>query len=385
MRRICFLFNHDQIHQTAHSLPIALRMVRMEGVEVTLAFSSPLLESHVRTLAGSDYGRFRAEMLSVSSPGSKFFVAALERAIPARKLAIYRDNLAFFRQFDALVVSEKTSLLLKSHYGLVDLKIVHTKHGAGDRAIGFDRESARFDLVLAAGSKIERRLMEDGGVPAERIRIVGYPKFDLFADRRIASPFPDQTRPTVLYAPHPSPALSSYYRMGRQVVHALAHSDRFNLIFAPHVMLMQRRWTVTVSPPALARVDRPDPRDLAADNVLFDPGSAASADMSYTNFADIYVGDVSSQIYEFLLYPRPCLHLNAHGVRWQGNPDFAHWATGPVVGPQDDILAGLDHAIASFPEYRPAQERLFADTFDLGDEPAGLRGARAIMEFLDGH
>lgn len=385
MRRVCFLFNHDQIHQVAHSLPIALRMAEMDGVEVTLAFSNPMLEAHVRGLAGSAYDRFRTEMLSLRSVGSKLFAAAFQKAIPAEKIALYRDNLAFFRQFDALVVSEKTSLLLKSRYGLADLKLIHTRHGAGDRAIGFNRESALFDLVLASGPKIVRRLTAESGVQADRIRVVGYPKFDLFADRRIASPFRDKDRPTVLYAPHPSPALSSYYAMGRELVSVIARSDRFNLIFAPHVMLLQRQWTLTVSPPALARVPRPDPRDLAADNVLFDPGSAASADMSYTNLADIYVGDVSSQIYEFLLHPRPCLHLNAHGVDWRGNPDFAHWATGPVIGPDDDIPVALDHAISSFPDYRREQERLFADTFDLNAEPAGLRAGRAIMDFLDGH
>ena len=383
MRRVCFLFNHDQIHQVAHSLPIALRMVEQDGVEVTLAFGDRRLEEHVRTMAGVAFDRFRIARLTLSSPSSELLVRALEHWVPARKIALYRDNLEFFRTFDALVVSEKTSLLLKTRYGLDGLQIIHTRHGAGDRAIGFNRQSARFDLVLVSGRKIARRLVEDAGMDPARIRIVGYPKFDLYRDRHIASPFAGR-RPVVLYAPHPSPKLSSYYRMGKPLIESIAASGRFNLIFAPHVMLMQRRWTLTLSPPALARVPRPDPQSLASRSVLFDPGSPASADMSYTNLADIYVGDVSSQIYEFLLRPRPCLHLNAHGVEWQGNPDYAHWTTGPVIGPQDDILAGLDAAIATFPQYRPVQEALFADTFDLGKEPAGLRAARAIMEHLDG-
>ena len=383
MRRVCFLFNHDQIHQVAHSLPIALRMVEMDGVEVTLAFSDSRLEEHVRAISGARYRRFRTARLALESVGSMVFAKALQKVIPARKIAVYRDNLDFFRQFDALVVSEKTSLLLKSRYGLADLQLIHTRHGAGDRAIGFNRESALFDLVLVSGPKIARRLMEEARLDPAKICIVGYPKFDLYADQHMPSPFPDNSRPTILYVPHPSPKLSSYYRMGKKVVESIARSGRFNLIFAPHVMLMQRRWSVSVSPPSLAKVRWPDEKALAMDTVLFDPGSVASTDMSYTNLADAYVGDVSSQIYEFLVRPRPCLHLNAHDVDWRGNPDFAHWTTGPVIGPQEDVVDALDLAISTFSHYRNAQEALFADTFDVATEPAGLRAARVVMGFLD--
>ncbi len=47
--------------------------------------------------------------------------------------------------------------------------------------------------------------------------------------------------------------------------------------------------------------------------------------MSYTTAADIYLGDVSSQVYEFLYEPRPCLFLNSHEFAWKSDPNFAHW------------------------------------------------------------
>ena len=59
--------------------------------------------------------------------------AVAGRAIPSAKLLLYRDNLDFFRSLDVLVVPEKTSLALKDQFGLDRLKIVHTRHGAGDR------------------------------------------------------------------------------------------------------------------------------------------------------------------------------------------------------------------------------------------------------------
>ena len=103
----------------------------------------------------------------------------LEPVLPIEKLAVYGDNLDFFGSLDALVVAEKTSLLLKTRYGLSKLCVIHTRHGAGDRAIGFNRASAEFDHVLASGRKILDRLVADAGLPASSVSSVGYPKFDI--------------------------------------------------------------------------------------------------------------------------------------------------------------------------------------------------------------
>ncbi|KHL25812.1 hypothetical protein PK98_04175 [Croceibacterium mercuriale] len=383
MSRICFLFNHDQLHQVAHSLPIALTLAEGGGAEVTLAVASDALAAHVRRLAGDRLAACRLVQLTLASPVTRMLARTLDRVLPAHKILLYRENVAFFRQFDALVVSEKTTLLLKTRYGLDKLKIIHTRHGAGDRAIGFGRESALFDLVLVSGPKIARRLVAEAGVDPARIRMVGYPKFDLFADASpVALPFPDPSRPVVLYSPHPSPGLSSWYGMGQQVLDAFAASDRFNLIFAPHVMLFQRHWTVTISPPALRRVRQP--RIMHASNILMDPGSPASSDMSYTNRADLYIGDVSSQIYEYLLRPRPCVALDAHGADWQGNPNYTHWQAGPVVGPGTDIIAAVEQAMATHADYLPVQQALLADTFSVTDRPSAQRSAEAITRFMAG-
>ncbi|SFF92489.1 CDP-glycerol glycerophosphotransferase, TagB/SpsB family [Novosphingobium sp. CF614] len=382
MARICFLFNHDQTHQIAHSLPIALEMARRGMARITLAVTEDVIEHRVREIAGADLALCDLARLGLRSGVSRLLQHGLEGLLPARKLLVYRDNLDFFRGFDALVVSEKTSLLLRTHYGLDALKIIHTRHGAGDRAIGFGPESARFDLVLVAGSKIARRLIEDAGVEPGRIRVVGYSKFDLCADNRANLAFAEPARPTVLYNPHPSPRLSSWYKMGMDVLEAFFASDRFNLIFAPHVMMFARKWTVTINPPAVRRMRPPPLRFVRAPNILVDPGSRASTDMTYTNMADVYIGDVSSQVYEFLYRPRPCLFLDAHATPWQGNPDYAHWQAGPVIGPGADILASVEQALASHARYLPVQKMMLDDTFSITAEPASRRAAHAIIDFL---
>lgn len=382
MDRVCFLFNHDEAHQVAHSLPIALAMAETGTAHVMLATTTDKVEQHLRAMAGPTLARCEVVRLELRSPLAKTLVATLDGLVPAHKLLIYRENLDFFRGFDALVVSEKTSLLLKTRYGLDRLRLIHTRHGAGDRAIGFGPESAQFDLVLVAGPKIARRLMAEAKVPEERIAVVGYVKFDLYGDRTIANPFPDPARPVVLYNPHPSPKLSSWYRMGNEVLEAFYRTDRYNLIFAPHVMMFAREWTVTIAPPAVRRMRKPARRYSDAPHMLIDLGSAASSDMSYTSLADVYIGDVSSQVYEFLYRPRPCLHLDAHEVAWQGNPAYTHWQAGPVARPGDDIIEAVDRAIATHADYLPRQRELLADTFSVTDEPASIRAARAISKLL---
>lgn len=381
--RIGFLFNHDQVHQVAHSLPIAVALARgRPDLDIVVATTNPRLSAEVIRLSEGMIGKGVTLVQLGLKPGlSKNLAGILETLIPATKLLIYRDNLDFFRSLDILVVAEKTSLILKTRYGLTDLKIVHTRHGAGDRAIGFDKASAGFDHVLVSGPKIRERLISEAGVKPETISVVGYPKFDL-APPRPNLPFVDDQRPVVLYNPHVSPHLSSWYDEGRAVLDWFVEHDEYQLIFAPHVMLFERPFVVTIDKLRLDRAGHIDEKYLRAANIHIDLGSRASTTMTYTQRADIYLGDVSSQIYEFLLHPRPCVFLNTHGFDWRGDPNFAHWRAGPVIGRAAELGPALaaaqqDHAAI----WRPVQQALFDRSFDLTAEPSSSRAARALARF----
>jgi hypothetical protein len=373
MSRICFLFNHDQTHQLAHSLPIAMALAARSEHRIVLAYTKPAIRAEIERQADPVLlAKVELVRLTLKQSGSQAIAGLLERVIPARKLLIYRDNLDFFASFDAVVVSEKTSLLLKTLYGLDNVKLIHTRHGAGDRAIGFNKESAGFDLVLVSGPKIRDRLIAEAGLTPEQIALVGYPKFDLCANNRFADTFPAPERPTVIYNPHPSPKLSSWFKHGTAV------------IFAPHVMLFERKWVVTLDPPSLARVVPPGAGYRAERRIHIDTGSAASSDMSYTNRADIYLGDVSSQVYEFLRAPRPCLFLNSHEVDWQDDPNYLHWRAGSVLDSPAHLLDAIDAAVAAHPDYAPTQQALIDATFSLSERASAERAADAIGAFLEG-
>jgi hypothetical protein len=378
--RIGFLFNHDQIHQVAHSLPIALALARMRtGAEVILATTNARIEAEVTHLAGAAIGELVVlQPLALRKPASRFLAAIGGHVAPAGKILIYGDNLDFFRSLDVLVVADKTSLVLKTRYGLEGLKIIHTRHGAGDRAIGFDAKSALFDQVLVSGPKIRDRLIRDAKVDPDRISIVGYPKFDLHAETPTHGTLEDG-RPIVLYNPHVSPHLSSWYKMGRQILDWFLDHEEYQLIFAPHVMLYERSFVITIDK---LRVDRPgriQERYLRASNIHIDLGSRASTIMTYTNCADIYLGDVSSQVYEFLLRPRPCVFVNAHRTEWRDDPNFAHWSAGPVISEVAELETALTTAQCQQTTlFAPVQEQLFRYSFDLTETPSSERAARAV-------
>lgn len=384
--RIGFLFNHDQVHQVRHSLPIAIELARRARCGSVVALTgSARITAEVGKILREQHSDVAVEELSLRSRTGKLFNAALNWLVPAHKLALYRDNLDVFRSLDVLVVTEKTSTVLRSRYGLKHLKLVHTRHGAGDRAIGFNRASSKFDKVLVAGDAIRNRLIEEAAIEAERIAVIGYPKFDLAPANVTPSLFPDSDRPTILYNPHVAPHLSSWFRHGEAVLEFFARNRDYNLIFAPHVMLFERPVTVTISPPRIHWPGSIPERIRRAPNIHIDLSSPACTDMTYTRAADIYLGDVSSQVYEFLVDPRPCIFLNSHGrTDYEDDPNFAHWAAGDVIDDVTALDAALRSAIKRPDRHKAAQQRLFASHIDLTDEKSSTRGARTIEHFAIG-
>lgn len=383
--RIGFLFNHAAAHQVAHSLPIAGAIARIypeAGLELLVA-EGPA-EEEVRRLwaaMGHPADDHRIRRLAPASPIMRLVARVTGNAIPSDRVSVLARNLEHFRNLDALVVPEKTSTLLRARFGLEKPALIHTRHGAGDRAIGFDTASARFDLVLVSGDKIRDRLADAGLLKPGGHAVVGYPKFDLPGGKPDVPLF-DNAKPTVLYNPHPSPALSSWYGLGPAVLEWFAAQERFNLIFAPHVSLFIKRWTIGLSPFSVARVPPVPEAASGHPQIHIDKGSRASVDMTYTAAADIYLGDASSQVYEFLMRPRPCVFLDPHGRQWQGDPNFAHWGAGAVVSSIDAMAAALDEALARPHRYDDVQRELFSYSFDLREQPSADRAAEAIMTWL---
>lgn len=383
---IGFLYNHEGVHQVRHSAVVIPQLLeRHRDIKITVLATSDALIEAVIDVCGPDLIG-RVEIIKLSPPKwRKPLAGVLDKVSPFSRLDNLFSNRALFAKFDAVIVTEGTSLFLKKLKGLERLKIIRIDHGAGDRSIGFTRSFSGNDLVLFAGEKQRERFRQLGYLRDDQMAVVGYTKFDAVtaAGRARKKLFPDD-KPVVLYNPHPEPKLSSWYEMGLEVLDFFRTSSDYNLIFAPHVMLFQRRLHVSLEA-RIARFRRDLPKRFRdCPHILIDTGSSASVDMTYTLAADIYLGDVSSQVYEFLIDRRPCVFLNAHNARWQGNADYAFWNFGPVIDRIGNLPGALKDISTTHPRYRPIQEEAFNETFDLQPTASSVRAADVIANFLRG-
>src|SRR3546814_697775 len=159
------------------------------------------IDAVVRRLTGRWPGQ-RCAVVRARVPRLVDWIDPLVRQVKfLRKDAVLAANLELFAAQDVLVIPERTSLKLKGYEACRHLSFVHTRHGAGDRAIGFSEELRGFDLLLLPGEKYRERLLREGVVEAGRCRIVGYPKFELMGALSGARPSFAERRPTVLYNP----------------------------------------------------------------------------------------------------------------------------------------------------------------------------------------
>lgn len=375
--RIGFLFNHYAGHQLLHGGPIAFDLSRRHpGQDITIFVSNPKLAAIARRI-GARYPGERAKIEILEAPLASRLIDPLVRPVAfLKKEAVLAANKARFRDLDILVAPEKTSLRLKREPELGHLKFVYTHHGAGDRAEAFYPELADFDLVLTPGRKIHERLAASGLVRPENMAMVGYPKFSVIGCLGAERPQLPEGRRVVLYNPHYSRRESSWERMGRAVLDAFRESERYSLVFAPHVLLYQR-W--------LRHRARPLGRWRGVPHIHLDTGSDAALDMTHVMAADLYLGDVSSQIYEFLLEPRPALFLDSRSLRgWREDPSFEMWRAGDVLNASERLEAALDRAFERQDRYRAEQKALFAHTFDITDTASESRAADAIIARFGG-
>lgn len=360
-----------EAYQTYHSLGVAFELARRPGVTVSVVYNDPAVPRHLERVRRAVDGPPVPHRQVRLSP-----LVRLLRRFPRFGLSkglVMRGNARALAGHDAVVAVENTTAALRRH-GLAGPRLIYIPHGAGDREKSFVDRIAAFDLTLPSGPKNVGRMLAAGLIRPGGYALTGYIKAETAAALdRSAAPLFASARPTILYNPHGLATLRSWDRFALPLIEHVKRSGDWNLIVAPHVKLFSRR----------PRAERAAWEARGSERVLIDLGSDRSVDGSYTAAADIYVGDVSSQVYEFLATPRPCVFLNAHGVAWRGDPNYFNWTLGEVVDDPADLPAALARAAARHGEFRAAQAEVAAAA--LGEpEGAARRAADAILAFLDG-
>jgi len=343
----------SQAHQFLHWLPAALRLGAEPGVQVTVLVSSRAAADFVRSFDPEK--RLLIERLWAPSLRRHGLFS------PPLRLPLLLLNGRAIGRYPTIVTTEVTSAWLR-RFPRFRSGIINLKHGAGDREGGYRRRLAEFDLTLVTGPKDKQRHIERGLATEENCVVTGYGKFELV--QSCPEPIFPNDRPIALYNPHFDWKLGSWRRHGRQIVAALEAIPGWNFVVAPHVKLR--------GGPAI----RSD-----AEHILIDRGSMRSINMAYTQAAGVYIGDASSQVYEFIRTPRPCIFLNLDRIDWRANPAYAHWQFGQVIESVGELPAALARAHSLQSQFAQVQIEMFAASIDQADVSASQRQAQAILDF----
>lgn len=365
--RIGFLFLGGA-HQVLHMAPVAAELRTSRSADVVVFAPADACDYVAGMLE-----RFGADP-GVTSLGT--VAPLLGRAIRSASLSKLLSLLGsrdLFRGLDALVVAERTSTLLKRLPGAKPY-LIHIPHGAGDRAKGFEQRIRLFDHVIVAGRKDRDRMIAEGLVGPDKCSVSGYIKraaVKAMLRENGAPPLFENDKPTIFYNPHFDEKLSSWDRFADVLTASIKQDGRYNLVVAPHMRLRQRigagecaRWAEWAS----------------GEGVIVDFGSERSCDMTYSLNSHIYIGDVSSQAYEFLDSPKPCVFLNATSREWQRDPSFSHWHLGEVTADPGAVIQAVDRAIANHPSIAEIQRAAVTDAFGPPEADAIRAAAECIFE-----
>ena len=369
MHKIAFLAL-DDLHHIHHIVPIAFTLSYQQPYQCVI-----YLQAHCLPLVnklGKLYPGHNCKIEVLAPSLFRKIVNCCRQTICSSSHLIHY-HIARILQSDAIVTPDINLNWLvkqKKQQQQSSPKFILTFHGCGDRERSF-QTIINYDLLLIAGEKRLRRLSKAGYLEHTPFAVTGCSKFDIIpADIRPQLFANNKT--VVLYNPHFDLKISSWQFWGLEILKYFYQHPSYNLIFAPHCNLFHRGLSSKKIPLQY----------YAAENMVIDLGSEKSVDMTYTQAADIYLGDVSSQVYEFIRLPRPCVFLNPQRIEWQNNPSYANWHFGTVI---DDLIS-LHALLAKSPLINPyvkLQEQCFADTFSITSKPAALRSAEAIMKLMD--
>lgn len=369
--RIAFVYIAEA-YQLYHAAAVMFELMQRPDVEVDIYHIDETVPAHLDLLAEAhsvapvESSQLRAGLLGRSIQNLRIFGLAKPQV-----LATNEDMLG---KYDAVVSTEDgiTRLFRDNDTKSRPARILIT-HGAGTRHVPSIANRADCDLILAKGEKDVANYVRTGHIHADRMIAAGYPKLhttSLLA--RNAEPIFRNTNKTVLYNPHKDRKERSWDRFFHPLMEGFRTDRSRNLIVAPHVKMFRRR----------SERLRQKLRAMTEETIIVDPASSRLLDNSYTEAADIYVGDVSSQVVEFIARPRPCVFLNAHGVDWQDDPHYAMWHLGEVVDEPAKLMSAIDRAPRVHERYAQKQAEFAASALGDTSQDAVAASADAIVTFV---
>ncbi len=370
-KKIGFVFL-DKIHHLFHFLTVAVELSKKSDVSI-ITYPGPhvFLRKELKRLGG--------ERVKIEERPTRFFRAFTDklkgRPIPRIGFWMDKNKTYLMKNFDALIFSAYIHhKIVKARKRSQFPKLIHIDHGAPGRAYSYSKDKLDFDLQLLFG-EFSFQQFKKANLLSGQTKIVGYPKLDAVANLSAVRIFNNEKK-TVWYAPHFTRKLTSWNAMGKEILDFFYNQNEYNLIFAPHIQLFGGRGSASENELETNFFDCP--------HIHIDLGSHRSVDMTYAKAADIYLGDVSSQVYEFIAQPKPCIFLNPYHFQYKNDINFRFWQCGEVVSSVSELENALRFVEENFQQYKPVQEKIMAENFytEMGSNPS-QRAANAVLDFLE--
>ncbi len=371
-KKVGFVY-FEEIHHIPHFIGIAAELSK-----------NPEYQVDILTYKGKHGYLFKsislleAEKINVRQVVPPFIRQIIDKISGRKKpsaVYLYARHKKLLLSYDALVFTEKNhGYVHKYRKDGGKPYLISVNHGPPGRGYALQPSVKLFDLTLVCGETYANRLKKEGLLTPHHA-IVGYSKFDVVTkEGQHTQPFKNQ-RPIVLYNPHFNKVNSSWYTHGLQVLDYFYKSDKYNLVFAPHIYLFNRKGFL--KPSVIPK------KYFEKENILIDLGSVKSSNMTYVLHSDIYLGDVSSQIYEFLLKPRPAIFINSKKVEWKNNSNYDFWINGDVVTSMEEMVMALKTLSTKKNNYLTVQKQFFKENmYSDPNYSASENAAMAISDFM---
>ncbi len=369
---VAFLY-FEEIHHIPHFIGIAVELAKNHDYVVEILTYKASHDYLFQTM-----NRLNSENLEVIQLNPPFIRRIIDKITGRKKpssVFLFKTHKKLILSYDAIVFTEKNHKYLYNQRGQSTKPyLIFTGHGPAGRDYSYIPELKLFDLHLLHGGFYKNNL-EKLDLLAKSHAIIGYSKFDVINTNEEKRHFFSDDKPVVIYNPHFNKLTSSWYKHGLEVLEYFFHSEEYNLIFAPHIYLFNRKGF-------LKPADIPQ-KYFEAKNIYIDLGSVNSSDMTYTLATDVYLGDVSSQVYEFGIKPRPTIFINSHSIDWQSDLNYHFWQTGPVIENISELHRTLHLEPAMQQKYLTVQKKIFDENFlTESNKSAMKKGAEAIDRLL---
>lgn len=371
MKKIAFLYL-DKTYIVYHSISIAIELAKSSSNEVHI-----LCSERNFSLVSEILEQFNCNNIVIKILKPHWYINIpyyFETKAQLRKSVFYKYRQEL-KSYHAFVCSVYTDLFLKKLLKKSNkIKYIYTKHGIPNRAYSFDNTITNFDLFFIWGEAELRTRKKLNQLTPHNHAITSYFKYELVQQLPQKKIF-NNNKPVILYNPHWEQQFSSFNKFGETILSFFKENPNYNLIFTPHSRLLSRKWWHWFK---IFKYKE-------CKNIVIDAGSELSNNMSYTNYANLYIGDISSQALEFIFAKeKPCLFLDAHHLSNDKINRPLSWDLGTVVSEITSLEQTIKLTLNNHSKiYKHKQIKRKQEMFHSSQQSPSFLAAKAIHKLLD--